>query len=97
MKWYSGEEIDGLTTNGVFIMQPQGGFDQSAKAGVWREVSVGGTVYALRESRSTPHKSSQVIQRTKIFKYCTCPAGRVNYNLSWSCKHMHLSFKSIMQ
>ena len=61
MKWYAGEEIDGLTTNGVFIMQPQGGFNQAPRAGIWREVSVGGTVYALRESRSTPHKSSQVI------------------------------------
>lgn len=60
MKWYSGEEIDGLTTNGVFLMQPQGTFCQSTTAGVWREVSVGGTVYALRESRSTPHKSNQV-------------------------------------
>ena len=67
VKWYSGEEIDGLTTNGVFIMQPQGGFNESAKAGVWREVSVGGTVYALRESRSTPHKSSQVILACLLF------------------------------
>lgn len=60
VKWYSGEEIDGLTTNGVFLMQPKGAFTSSTSAGVWREVSVGGTVYALRESRSTPHKSNQV-------------------------------------
>ena len=32
---------------------------------------------------------------TKIFKYCTCPAGRVTYNFHSSCKHMHLSFKSV--
>lgn len=68
VKWYSGEEIDGLTTNGVFIMQPQGGFNESAKAGVWREVSVGGTVYALRESRSTPHKSSQIVEENNVLQ-----------------------------
>ena len=32
-------------------------------------------------------------QGTKIFQYCTCPAGRVTYNFHSSCKHMHLSFK----
>ena len=38
------------------------------------------------------------IQGTKIFQYCTnvtCPAGRVTYNFHLSCKHMHLSFKSV--
>ena len=34
-------------------------------------------------------------QGTKIFKYCTCPAGRVTYNFHSYCKHMHLSFKSV--
>ena len=36
-----------------------------------------------------------VFQGTKIFQYCTCPAGRVTYNFHSSCKHMHLSFKSV--
>ena len=35
------------------------------------------------------------LQGTKIFKYCTCPAGRVTYNFHWSCKRMHMSFKSV--
>ena len=35
------------------------------------------------------------IQGTKIFQYCTCPAGRVTYNFHSSCKHVHLSFKSV--
>ena len=35
------------------------------------------------------------VQGTKIFQYCSCPAGRVTYNIHLSCKHMHLSFKSI--
>ena len=34
-------------------------------------------------------------QGTKIFQYCTCPAGRVTYNFNSSCKRMHLSFKSV--
>ena len=37
----------------------------------------------------------QYSQGTKIFQYCTCPAGRVTYNFHSSFKHMHLSFKSI--
>ena len=36
-----------------------------------------------------------VHQETKIFQYCTCHAGRVTYNFHLSCKHMHLSFKSV--
>ena len=35
------------------------------------------------------------VQGTKIFQYCTCTAGRVTYNIHSSCKHMHLSFKSV--
>ena len=31
----------------------------------------------------------------KIFQYCTGPAGQVTYNFHSSCKHMHLSFRSI--
>ena len=35
-------------------------------------------------------------QGTKIFKYCTCPAGRVTYNFHLSCKLTHaLDFKSV--
>ena len=35
------------------------------------------------------------LQGTKIFQYCTCPAGRVTYNFHSSYKHMHVSFKSV--
>ena len=38
---------------------------------------------------------SVIKQGTKIIQYCTCPAGQVTYNFHWSCKHMHVSFKSI--
>ena len=59
-KWYSEGEIDGLTTNGVLIMHPVSGFASDSKPSLWREVSVDGGIYALRESRSTPQKSSLV-------------------------------------
>jgi len=59
-KWYSEGEIDGLTTNGILIMNPLDGFAGNSKPGIWREVSVDGGIYALRESRSTPQKSSLV-------------------------------------
>ena len=64
-KWYSEGEIDGLTTNGVLIMHPVGSFSADSKAGIWREVSVNGGIYGLRESRSTPQKSSMVSTSTK--------------------------------
>ena len=36
----------------------------------------------------------QSLEGTKMFQYCTCPAGRVTCTFHLSCKHMHLSFKS---
>lgn len=68
MKWYSEDDIDGLTTNGVFVMKPLGGFTPSGKPSVWREISVGGNVFSLRESRPMPHKSHQV--SSIIFAIC---------------------------
>lgn len=54
-------EIDGLTTNGVLIMHPKGQFcGGKAKCGVWRECSVGGDIFNLRESRSAQQKGKQV-------------------------------------
>uniref|UniRef100_A0A673GFY3 Pellino FHA domain-containing protein n=1 Tax=Sinocyclocheilus rhinocerous TaxID=307959 RepID=A0A673GFY3_9TELE len=45
--------MDGLTTNGVLVMHPVG-FPEEPKQGLWREISVCGDVYALRETRSGP-------------------------------------------
>lgn len=54
-------EIDGLTTNGVLIMHPKGKFcGGTAKCGLWRETSVGGDVFSLRESRSAQQKGQPV-------------------------------------
>lgn len=54
-------EIDGLTTNGVLIMHPKGTFcGGNGKCGLWRETSVGGDVFSLRESRSAQQKGQPV-------------------------------------
>lgn len=53
--------MDGLTTNGVLIMHPKGGFcGGNAKCGLWRETSLGGEVFSLRESRSAQQKGQPV-------------------------------------
>ncbi|CAG0888564.1 unnamed protein product, partial [Darwinula stevensoni] len=53
-KWQKEDETDGLTTNGVLIYHPVGSFlGGDAVPGMWAEVSVGGGVYGLRESRSS--------------------------------------------
>lgn len=70
-KWQEnhGREIDGLTTNGVLIMHPQGTFcGGGAKCGFWLEASVGGGVFSLRESRSTQQKGQLVEQATNALQ-----------------------------
>lgn len=60
-KWQDNVEIDGLTTNGVLIMHPKGQFcGGTAKCGLWRECSVGGDIFSLRESRSAQQKGQPV-------------------------------------
>ncbi|XP_045613631.1 protein pellino isoform X2 [Procambarus clarkii] len=68
-KWQNNGEIDGLTTNGVLIMHPPSQFcGGEAKPGIWREVSVGGGVYALRESRSAPQKGIKIEEETNVLQ-----------------------------
>ena len=50
---------------------------------------------SVKNSSCRPVVFQITTQGTKIFQYCTCPAGRVTYNFHLPCKHMHLSFKSI--
>ncbi|XP_054721199.1 protein pellino-like [Uloborus diversus] len=66
-KWQQNGEIDGLTTNGILIMHPQGSFS-AGQPGIWREVSVGGGVYALRESRSAPEKGLKIEEETNVLQ-----------------------------
>ncbi|KAM9420758.1 E3 ubiquitin-protein ligase pellino homolog 2-like isoform 1-T1 [Salvelinus alpinus] len=55
-KWKNPDgHMDGLTTNGVLVMHPEG-FPEDNRQGLWREISVCGDVYALRETRSGPSR-----------------------------------------
>ncbi|NWV33766.1 PELI2 ligase, partial [Grantiella picta] len=60
-KWKNPDgHMDGLTTNGVLVMHPKGGFTEESKPGVWREISVCGDVYTLRETRSAQQRGKLV-------------------------------------
>lgn len=63
-KWQDNVEIDGLTTNGILIMHPKGQFvggnTENPGTTPWRECSVGGDVFGLRESRSAQQKGEPV-------------------------------------
>lgn len=68
-KWQDNVEIDGLTTNGVLIMHPKGEFcGGNADCGQWRETSVGGDVFSLRECRSAQQKGQQVYDENNILQ-----------------------------
>lgn len=68
-KWQEGREIDGLTTNGVLIWHPRGSFcGGEAEPGLWREVSVGGGIFSLRQSRSAQQKGEVVEDETNILQ-----------------------------
>lgn len=54
--------MDGLTTNGVLVMHPAGEFVSEPAPGVWREISVCGNVFALRETRSAQQRGKLVRQ-----------------------------------
>lgn len=53
-------QMDGLTTNGVLVMHPRQGFNQDSKPGLWREISVCGSVFTLRETRSSQQRGKMV-------------------------------------
>lgn len=68
-KWQQNGEIDGLTTNGVLIMHPKIKFSNNTSpsdlpnpqfGGIWREVSVCGEIYSVRETRSASQKGTKI-------------------------------------
>ncbi|KAJ3610712.1 hypothetical protein NHX12_022804 [Muraenolepis orangiensis] len=60
-KWRTVDgQMDGLTTNGVLVMHPCHGFTQDSQQGVWREISVCGNVFTLRETRSAQQRGKMV-------------------------------------
>ncbi|PNF28501.1 Protein pellino, partial [Cryptotermes secundus] len=69
VKWQENGEIDGLTTNGVLIMHPQGSFcGGEAKSGLWREVSVGGGVFSMRQLGEAHQKGHLVEGETNVLQ-----------------------------
>uniref|UniRef100_A0A6I8NRD8 Pellino E3 ubiquitin protein ligase family member 2 n=2 Tax=Ornithorhynchus anatinus TaxID=9258 RepID=A0A6I8NRD8_ORNAN len=68
-KWKNPDgHMDGLTTNGVLVMHPRGGFTEESKPGVWREISVCGDVYTLRETRSAQQRGKLVESETNVLQ-----------------------------
>lgn len=72
--------MDGLTTNGVLVMHPRNGFTEDSKPGVWREISVCGNVFSLRETRSAQQRGKMVKVVTDVlcnlFKMGTTISGK---------------------
>lgn len=61
--------IDGLTTNGVLLLHIKGSFvGGNAKVLPWREVSVNGGLYTMRESRSAPQRGKKLENESNILE-----------------------------
>ena len=75
-KWQQDGEMDGLTTNGVLIMHPKGSFssnnsylnENNEKRSTWREVSVCGGIYSIRETRSIPQKGEKIENESNVLQ-----------------------------
>ncbi|KAF4009938.1 hypothetical protein G4228_001119 [Cervus hanglu yarkandensis] len=68
-KWRTPDGLmDGLTTNGVLVMHPAGGFSEDSAPGVWREISVCGNVYTLRDSRSAQQRGKLVENESNVLQ-----------------------------
>ncbi|XP_041037895.1 E3 ubiquitin-protein ligase pellino homolog 1-like [Carcharodon carcharias] len=68
-KWRTPDGLmDGLTTNGVLVMHPAHGFSDDSLPGVWREISVCGNVYALRETRSAQQRGKLVENESNVLQ-----------------------------
>ncbi|ODN05494.1 Protein pellino [Orchesella cincta] len=68
-KWEENGMIDGLTTNGVLLLHIKGSFaGGNAKVLPWREVSVNGGLYTMRESRSAPQRGKKLENESNILE-----------------------------
>ncbi|KPP62124.1 E3 ubiquitin-protein ligase pellino1-like [Scleropages formosus] len=64
-KWKTADgQMDGLTTNGVLVLHPRDGFTENSKPSMWREISVCGNVFTLRETRSAQQRGKMVENET---------------------------------
>ncbi|KAJ1521627.1 hypothetical protein ONE63_003274 [Megalurothrips usitatus] len=69
VKWKKDDDIDGLTTNGVLLSNPEGTFcGGELEASVWREVSVCGSILSVRGSRSSQERGREIKNATNKLK-----------------------------
>ncbi|KHJ81820.1 Pellino, partial [Oesophagostomum dentatum] len=66
-------EMDGLTTNGILILHPNRNTEELSDDDVppmyvWREVSVDGDIYTLRETRSSSARGALVPEETNMLQ-----------------------------
>ncbi|KAK6019253.1 Pellino, partial [Ostertagia ostertagi] len=66
-------EMDGLTTNGILILHPNRNTEELSDEDVppmyvWREVSVDGDIYTLRETRSSNARGALVPEETNMLQ-----------------------------
>ncbi|XP_039258899.1 E3 ubiquitin-protein ligase pellino homolog 1-like [Styela clava] len=69
-KWKTDGLMDGLTTNGILLMKPKKSSmsRQSSEPAGWKEVSVGGRIYRLRETRSAQHPGLPITDEDNILE-----------------------------
>nr|XP_057929993.1 E3 ubiquitin-protein ligase pellino homolog 1-like [Doryrhamphus excisus] len=66
-KWWTQDgQMDGLTTNGVLVMHPGQDFGQGCRPGSWREVSVCGNMFTLRQTRSAQQRGNTVKEESNV-------------------------------
>jgi len=62
-------------------MHPRNGFTEDSKPGVWREISVCGNVFSLRETRSAQQRGKMVRVETSVlcsmFKMSTATSDTI--------------------
>lgn len=90
--------MDGLTTNGVLIMHPKGKFcGGTAECGLWRETSLGGDVFSLRESRSAQQKGQPVSRNDFLHFSSLLPAFSILFSNWFIELHVLLMHQTVLQ
>ncbi|VDP09105.1 unnamed protein product [Heligmosomoides polygyrus] len=86
-------EMDGLTTNGILILHPNRNTeelpdDDMPPMYVWREVSVDGDIYTLRETRSSNARGALVPEETNMLQVGSPSISHFSINeLTKACRN----------
>eukprot|EP00118_Oscarella_pearsei_P002920 m.12195 g.12195 ORF g.12195 m.12195 type:complete len:441 (+) comp23867_c0_seq3:116-1438(+) len=67
-KWTrkSDDMMDALTTNGVLLLRPLGGFEPASQPGQWREVSVAGDMFRKKVNRADRERGAPVSSESNV-------------------------------